>query len=81
MSGKCCMNDHVFLACLQKSWTFKTSKILNHNPFFTIGWPSEKSSDVARTRLGPVSQIVNRLAPEFFLGEMFRVQEDARYSL
>ena len=48
-------------------------KFPDYNPIFTIGWPSEKSSDVARTRLGPVSQIVNRLAPEFLLAEMLRV--------
>ena len=51
----------------------KSGKFPDHQPFFIIGWPSEKSSDVARTRLGPVSQIVNRLAPEFFLAEMLRV--------
>ena len=48
-------------------------KFPDYNPIFTIGWPSEKSPDVARTRLRPVSQIVNWLAPEFFLAEMLRV--------
>ena len=48
-------------------------KITDYNPIFTIGWRSEKSSDVARTRLGSVSQSVNRLGPEIFTGEMLRV--------
>ena len=38
-----------------------------------MGWTSEKKSHGARTRLGPVSQSVNRLGPEFFLAEKLRV--------
>ena len=42
--------------------------------FFRIECTSEILSDGARTRLGPVSQSVNRLKCEFFWAEILRVR-------
>ena len=43
------------------------------HPVFNIGWTSEILLDLARTRLAPVSQSVNRLKCEFFLAEKLTV--------
>ena len=48
-------------------------EISDCHPFFRIEWTSEILSDGASTRLGPVSQSVNRLKSEFFLVEILRV--------
>ena len=57
-----------------KLWSI-TLRIPDGDPFFDIGWTSEKLSDGARTRLGPVSQSVNRLKYEFFWAEILRVRQ------